>query len=67
MVKHRYIAHLLQNASKVIDSGSKFTYVNVEHVVDQEQEEIEDLFAFLEIEMNQDVCSKWLDPKMLKK
>ena len=65
--KYSYISHLLQNQTKVADMVMHSTHVNIEQLVDLEQDVVEDLFSFLEIEADPFQLAEWLDPKMLKR
>jgi len=66
-VKHQYIANLLRAASDVIDSGAKYTFVDMEGLADRDEYVVEDLFQFLEIKPDYSVIKDWIKPEMLKR
>lgn len=65
--KKQYIAHLLRNASSVIDYEVNYNYVNIEGLADRDPQVLTDLFRFLELEPDFKVINTWLKPEMLKR
>jgi len=65
--KKQYIAHLLRNASTVIDNEVNYNYVNIEGLADRDPRVLTDLFRFLELEPDFKVINTWLKPEMLKR
>jgi len=65
--KNQYIAHLLRNASDIIDHGAWFTCVDIEAVADRDMGVIADLFDFLDMTPDQSIIDEWLVPDMLKR
>jgi len=65
--KHQYIAHLLRNASTVIDQEVDYTYVDMEGLADRNPRVLADLFRFLELEPDFKVINTWIKPEMLKR
>lgn len=65
--KNRFVTALLEKTSRVIDAGVRFTYVNVEHLVDGDPETIESLFEFLGMDPDLEKISNIVKPEMLKR
>jgi len=65
--KKQYIAHLLRNASTVIDNEVNYNYVDMEGLADRNPQVLTDLFRFLELEPDFKVINTWIKPEMLKR
>lgn len=64
--KYRFIGELTSRANDVVESGAKYTVVDVEKLVDKHPNTIGSLFAFLGIEPNFEVITEWIKPEMFR-